>query len=166
MSEPRSVLASGPWAGAYEVLVKSSQDGSLQPAFFYSPQSGGRVPLVVALHTWSADYRQPECAEYLRTCRRRGWALIHPHFRGPNRRPEACASHLAVHDVLDAVTFACAHAPVEESRVFLVGASGGGHMALVMACRAPRLWRGVSAWVPIVDLAAWYRECRTATPPR
>ena len=31
-------------------------------------------------------------------------------------------------------------------------------MALVMASRAPDLWAGVSAWVPISDLTAWHSE--------
>jgi hypothetical protein len=31
-------------------------------------------------------------------------------------------------------------------------------MALVMAARAPKVWAGVSAWVPISDLAAWHAE--------
>ena len=42
--------------------------------------------------------------------------------------------------------------------ILLLGASGGGHMALVMAAFRPTLWRMVSSWVPITDLAAWHRE--------
>ena len=30
-------------------------------------------------------------------------------------------------------------------------------MALMMAARAPSVWTAVSVWVPITDLAAWYR---------
>jgi len=32
-------------------------------------------------------------------------------------------------------------------------------MALVMACRSPKTWAGVSAACPITDLAAWYAFC-------
>ena len=32
-----------------------------------------------------------------------------------------------------------------------------------MAHRAPKLWAGVSAWVPISDLAAWHAECKKAS---
>ena len=28
-----------------------------------------------------------------------------------------------------------------------------------MAGRAPDIWTGVSAWVPITDLNAWYFQC-------
>jgi hypothetical protein len=31
-----------------------------------------------------------------------------------------------------------------------------------MAGRAPHIWAGVSAWVPISDLRAWYFECKEA----
>jgi len=39
-----------------------------------------------------------------------------------------------------------------------VGASGGGYAALLMAGRAPEIWAGVSAWVPISNLAKWHME--------
>ena len=154
--------AAGPWEGAREVQIPSTLDGALQGAFFYVPPEaepgGAPAPLMVALHTWSADYRQAASAAYLAACKRRGWVLIHPNFRGPNHRPEACASDLAVQDVLDAVAYARAHASVDPGRIYLCGASGGGFMSLTMAHRAPDVWAGVSAWVPISDLAAWHRH--------
>jgi acetyl esterase/lipase len=161
-----------PWQAAVDAKIRSSLDGSVQRAMFYVPdgarpeQRGEKVPLLVGLHTWSGDYRQTSGGEYLAECKRRGWVLVHPNFRGPNVRPEACASPLAVQDVLDAVAYAREHARVDPGRIYLVGASGGGHMALVMAARAPHLWAGVSSWVPISDLGAWYRECKSAEPPR
>ncbi|NBS05205.1 MAG: hypothetical protein EBS64_08445 [Verrucomicrobia bacterium] len=63
--------------------------------------------------------------------------------------------------MLDAVAYARRDARIDDSRIYLVGGSGGGHMALVMAERAPDLWAGVSAWVPITDLAAWHAESKT-----
>ena len=50
-------------------------------------------------------------------------------------------------------------------RVYLVGVSGGGHMALLMAGRAPTRWTAASAWVPVTDLGAWHAECRAAGRP-
>ncbi|MBI5818921.1 MAG: prolyl oligopeptidase family serine peptidase [Verrucomicrobia bacterium] len=146
----------------YTVTVASSKDGTPQKAIFYCPPEaapdakGERVPLLVALHTWSGGYEQG--VEHMGHAKKRGWVMIAPDFRGPNRRPEACASDLAVQDVLDAVEYAKQHARVDDARIYVVGSSGGGHMSLMMASRAPRLWAGVSAWVPISDLAEWYRE--------
>ncbi len=143
-----------------EVQIRSTADGSIQPAMFYAPASQQSAPLLVALHTWSSDYRQDlhqACAEW---CVEKGWSYIHPNFRGPNRRPEATGSELVVQDIVDAVTFAKEHARVDPARVYLVGTSGGGHAALLMAGRKPELWAGVSAWVPVVDLGRWYHECK------
>ncbi len=147
-----------------KIKINSTRDGQVQPALFYVPASsaGAPVPLVVALHYWSGNYKSPPVRQYYAQCRRRRWALIHPHFRGQNIRPEACASDLAVQDVLDAVACACQNARIDRKRIYLVGASGGGHMTLMMAAKAPKLWAAASAWVPISDLAAWHAETKSA----
>ena len=123
--------------------------------------AGPPVPLLVSLHSWTASYDRYDSYEgALQGCIERGWAFVSPDFRGPNVRPEACASDLAVQDVLDAVAYARQHARIDERRLYVLGGSGGGHMALVMAHRAPDLWAAVSAWVPVTDLAAWHAFCR------
>ena len=55
--------------------------------------------------------------------------------------------------------YAKKNANVDEKRVYLLGSSGGGYAALLMAGRAPDVWAAVSAWVPIIDLETWYHEC-------
>lgn len=145
--------------GNFTVEFVSSKDKSLQKALFSDPPDNGPsnpVPLLVALHTWSGGYVQ--CTKYLPLAQRRGWACIAPDFRGPNNRPAACASALAIQDVLDAITFARSKTNIDPYRIYLVGASGGGHMALMMAAKAPEIWAGVSAWVPISDLTAWHHQ--------
>lgn len=148
--------------GVREIRYPSSADGTEQPALFYAPQSDEPVPLLVGLHTWSYDYLNPAGAPYAQWCIEKGWAFIYPDFRGPNRRPEATGSELVVKDLISAVEYAKKTAKVDPRRIYLAGASGGGHAALLMAGRAPELWAGVSAWVGISDLAAWYRECKKA----
>jgi poly(3-hydroxybutyrate) depolymerase len=147
-----------------EVTIKSSHDSTEQPAMAYLPPAGDKpAPLLVILHTWSGDYRQRGWVDTcLAECQRRGWALIHPDFRGPNWTPAGCGSAAARQDVLDAVDYMKQKTQIDSRRVYLVGTSGGGHMALVMAANAPKVWAGVSAWVPISDLAAWHAECRKA----
>jgi pimeloyl-ACP methyl ester carboxylesterase len=147
------------------VDVTSSQDGSLQKVIYWRPESaahdakGPAVPLIVFLHSWSGGFEQGP--PWIDQAKKMGWVLVAPDFRGPNSRPEACASDLASQDILDAVAYARRDARIDSSRIYLVGGSGGGHMALVMAERAPDLWAGVSAWVPITDLAAWHAESKT-----
>ncbi len=144
-----------------EVTIISSVDGSPQHAMFWVPSDPDvAVPLLVCLHTWSGDYKQSAPRDdFLHVAQQRGWAFIHPDFRGPNVQPQACASDLAVADVLDAVAFAKQQVSIDDKRIYLVGTSGGGHMALIMACRSPQTWAGVSAWVPISDLSAWHTQC-------
>ena len=149
-------------AMAHSVEVRSSKDGSPQRVIWWRPETAARgsadapVPLLVFLHSWSGGFEQGP--PWIAQAKKMGWALAAPDFRGPNRRPEACASDLAVQDVLDAVEYARREARIDDSRIYLVGGSGGGHMALMMAARAPRVWAGVSSWCPITDLAAWHAE--------
>ena len=141
------------------VRIKSTADGVIQNALFYNPKANHPVPLLVALHTWSSGWENTHNVPLAKGCIERGWAFIHPDFRGPNKRPEACGSDLAVSDVIDAVNWVKENIKVDSKRIYLAGVSGGGHMALQMAGRAPQIWAGVSSWVPITDCAAWHREC-------
>jgi poly(3-hydroxybutyrate) depolymerase len=92
-----------------------------------------------------------------RLAEERGWIYLFPNFRGPNQHPDACGSPKAQQDILDAVAWAKKTYPVDERRVYLVGASGGGHMTMLMAGRHPDVWAAASAWVGISDLAAWHK---------
>jgi alpha-beta hydrolase superfamily lysophospholipase len=58
---------------------------------------------------------------------------------------------------MDAVAYAKKHAHVDTSRIYLVGSSGGAMTALVAAGRHPETWAGIMAWVPVFDIAAWYK---------
>jgi dipeptidyl aminopeptidase/acylaminoacyl peptidase len=145
-----------------ELLVVSTLDGAAEKSLYHHPGSSGKVPLVVGLHTWSHD-RFNQVENMLPLCRKRGWALLLPEFRGPNldtnpRSRQACASPCAIQDVYDALDMVINERSIDSERIFLLGGSGGGHMALMVAGNAPLRWRGVSAWVPITDLAAWHGE--------
>lgn len=143
-----------------EIEYPCPDDDSMQPARFFSPAGPEPVPLLVGLHTWSGDYRQRPIPRIEAHCAEAGWAYIHPQFRGPCWTPQATGSDLVVGDILAAVAFVRRTRAVDARRIYLVGGSGGGYHALLMAGRAPEVWAGVSAWVPISDLAAWHRECR------
>jgi alpha-beta hydrolase superfamily lysophospholipase len=153
--------ADGPkrWpAEVREIRYRCTADDSQQPALFFAPAATEPAPLLVALHSWSGDYRQASQVPLAKWCIEQGWVFIHPDFRGPNHQPDATGSELVVQDILDAVTHARSVAKIDGRRIYLVGASGGGYTALLMAGRHPDLWAGVSAWVPITDLAAWHAE--------
>lgn len=142
-----------------DITYPCTADDSMQPARFYAPESENPAPLLVVLHTWSGNWRQDYHDDVLAKAAAKRWAVIHPDFRGPNNRPEACGSELVVPDIVDAVRYAKVNAHVDPARIYLFGTSGGGYAAMLTAGRAPGIWAGVSAWVGIVDLEAWYREC-------
>ncbi len=142
-----------------EVKIASSADGAEQPAMFYAPAGTNPVPLLVSLHTWSSNYRQVAAAR-ANWCLARDWAFVHPNFRGPNKTPDAMGSELAVQDILDAVAYARTRAAIDGSRIYLLGFSGGGYAALLLAGRAPDVWAGVSAWCGISDLKKWHSQSR------
>jgi dipeptidyl aminopeptidase/acylaminoacyl peptidase len=150
-----------------EILVKSTIDGSMQPSLFYKAKGENR-PLLVGLHTWShnrfnqVDRMVPYAEKY-------DFNLVLPEFRGANlgENPictEACGSLLAKQDIKDVVDYIKNTEEVDEENIFLLGASGGGHMALMMAAVAPELFRAVASFVPITNLAKWYMENENYAP--
>jgi len=143
------------------VMYPAGVDDSLQPMLIRVAKSKAKRPLLVGLHTWSGNYAQGGGETvYARWCIQHDWYFIHPDFRGPNWTPDACGSEKVVRDIVDAVNFMKKHYAVDPDRIYLVGVSGGGCCALLMAGRAPEIWAGVSAWAPISDLQAWWKQKR------
>jgi poly(3-hydroxybutyrate) depolymerase len=154
------IVAAGAPVEGMRVEVPLTLDGTPQPCLFFPAEISEPAPLLVLLHTWSGTYDTAPLEGVLSEVQGRKWHLIVPEFRGPNLRPEACASPQARQDVLDAVAWAREHHAVDAQRIYLAGLSGGGHMAMVMAAHAPELWAGVSAWAGISDLAQWHAETK------
>ena len=151
------------------VQVKSTLDGTLQPCYFWAPEAAktNAVPLIVGLHTWSADYRQTShYATVLKYAREKGWAMVGPNFRGPNKTPPACGGDPAVQDIVDAVDYAKALVKIDPTRVYIVGGSGGGHMTLLMLGRHPEVFAAGAAFCPITDIARWHADSLLDHPGR
>ncbi len=153
------------------VNTVSSMDGTEQPCIVgvpdnYDPQTP--TPLLVGLHTWSASYPQ-QLEAHGKEAVKRGWLLVLPHFRGPNlvtnpHAQEAGGSVLAQHDIVDCYRYMLENFNVDTQRVYMTGASGGGHMALLMASKYPDLWAAVAAWVPVTDLRTWHGQSQGYAP--
>ena len=86
-----------------EIDYVCSGDHSRQGAMVLGAAGEAPRPLLVALHTWSFDFRHPSARGFAERCAERNWHLIFPNFRGPNNHPEGCGSELAVSDIVDAV---------------------------------------------------------------
>ena len=142
-----------------EVLIRSSLDGTMQPSLYYRSPSAGKRPLLVGLHTWSNN-RFNQVSTMVPWAERYDFNLILPEFRGPNldTNPHcamACASEYAMRDIRDAVDWAVGAGNADAGHVLLYGASGGGHMALMMAGCCPEYFEAIAAFVPITDLKKW-----------
>ena len=143
-----------------EILVKSTLDGTMQPSLLYRTE--GNRPLLVGLHTWSFD-RFNQAKVMPAWAEKYGFHLLLPQFRGsnlpsnPNCR-EACGSLLAKQDIIDAIDRLIADGIADPDNIFLLGASGVGHMALLMAGYRPEYFKAIGAFVPITDLKKWSEE--------
>ncbi len=150
-----------------ELLIKSTLDSSMQPSLFYKAESEEKRPLLVGLHTWSYD-RFNQIDNMLPFAQKHDFNLLLPEFRGPNFKTnpictEACGSELAKQDIKDAIDYAVAHENADPENVFLLGFSGGGHMALLMAGLCPEYFKAIGAYVPIADLEKWAAQNRDYT---
>lgn len=145
-----------------ELLIRSSIDNTLQPSLFYRAEGTKKRPLLVGLHTWSYD-RFNQVRNFLPHAKRLNWNLLLPEFRGSNlpanpHCKDACGSSLAKQDILDAVRHVEKEENIDSDNIFLLGASGGGHMTLMMCGFCPTVFKAAGAFVPITDLAAWAEE--------
>jgi pimeloyl-ACP methyl ester carboxylesterase len=136
--------------------ITSTYDGSIQKARAFGTTSIVAKPLIVSLHTWSGDYSQhdPLAQEF----KKLDWNYIHPDFRGTNNSFEACLSKAALTDLDDAIDYAIKYFNVDRERVFVVGVSGGGYASVGHFFSTNHRVKLHMAWVPIVDLEAWYRQ--------
>ena len=145
-----------------EIWVRSSLDGTMQPSLLYRSASKEKRPLLVGLHTWSHD-RFNQISVMLPYAEKLDFNLLLPEFRGSNlvSNPictQACASEYAKTDIKDVIDYVLEHENVDRENVFLLGESGGGHMALMMAGMIPEYFKAIGAYVPITDLRNWVKE--------
>ena len=145
-----------------EIFVKSTLDGTMQPSFFYKSDSTEKRPLLVGLHTWSFE-RSNQIKNMLPVAEKYDFNLLLPEFRGKNLSSnpickQACGSELAKQDIQDAIDHLIEQDLVDKDNIFLLGLSGGGHMALLMAGKCPEYFKAIGAYVPITDLTRWVKE--------
>lgn len=145
------------WRDVFQLVqIQNQLDSDFQAAYFYKAVADQSRPLVVSLHTWSGNYQQFDPLAEL--CVENDYNYIHPNFRGPNRTEAACCSELAISDIDEAISFAIDHARAKPSNIYLIGLSGGGYATLCMLMRSKHKIKKYSAWVPVSDLEAWYKE--------
>ena len=140
-----------------EITYLCSYDNSQQPALILEAKSKEPRPLFVTLHTWSAEYKQCRTS-YAGHLVKHDVHMIAPNFRGRNTvgNKLSMGSDAAVSDILDAVKYMQQNYNVDNSRIYLIGGSGGGFMSLLTSSRSRDIWAGVSSWCPISDIVKWH----------
>ena len=146
-----------------EIYIRSTVDETMQPSLFYRADGKEKRPLLVGLHTWS--HNRSNMIQYLlKFAEEQNFSLLMPEFRGPNltsnpNKDKACGSIYAKQDIKDAIDYVVANESViDKNNIFLVGLSGGGHMAMLMAGYCPEYFRAIAAFAPISDLQRWKSE--------
>lgn len=145
-----------------EIYVRSSLDATMQPSVFFKSDSKEKRPLLVGLHTWSFD-RFNQVENMLPFAEKYDFNLLLPEFRGANLETNkncmlACGSEYAKQDIVDAIDYAIAYEGIDSNNIFLLGLSGGGHMALLMAAKCPLMFKAIGAYVPITNLEKWAQQ--------
>lgn len=117
---------------------------------------------MVGLHTWSHD-RFNQINNMLPYAERYNFNLLLPEFRGRNldnnsHCTDACGSVLAKQDIKDVVDYVITNENIGRENIFLLGFSGGGHMALLMAGYCPTYFKAIGAYAPITDLSVFMKE--------
>ena len=138
-----------------EVNIHSSKDEHLQKAYYYSSKNGAK-PLIVSLHSWTADYSQYDKLSALAYSK--GWNYIHPNFRGSNYYSDGCCSDQVISDIDDAIKYAIEHGSVDLDNIFIIGNSGGGYTALCYLMKTKLKLRSVQAWSAPINLIEWYYQ--------
>ena len=147
------------WDNDFKVVeIKSTLDDNIQKAYFYKSKSNNPEPLIISLHTWSGYYSQNDGLASL--CKQKDLNYIHPDFRGANWTKNACCSDLALSDIDDAITYVMNNSNVDNTKIFVIGASGGGYATLSTFMKSKHNISKFSAWASISDLIAWYNESK------
>ena len=144
-----------------EILIQSTIDGTMQPSLFYAASKSKR-PLLVSLHTWSFN-RFNRIESMVPFAKKYDFNLLLPEFRGSNLDTNehctlACASLHAKQDIKDAIDYVVKNRDIDSDNIFMLGCSGGGHMALMMCGFCPEYFKAVGAFVPITDLNKWAEQ--------
>ena len=145
------------WAGFGKDSIISPMDKYVNRFHYYKSTASGKMPLLVSIHQWSADYTnfRNSMAEQAKA---ENWNYIFPDVRGANNHPKACGSDYVIADIDQTIEWAVKHLSVDTSRIYIVGASGGGYHALCHFMKSRYPVKAYSVWVPITDLNSWYHE--------
>ncbi|WP_340202391.1 alpha/beta hydrolase family protein [Ascidiimonas sp. W6] len=152
----KNAFTTARWGDEFKVITIKTDKKEAEKAYFYSSTFQKKRPLLVSLHTWSGDFSEYDALAAL--AQKYNINYIHPDFKGANTTPQACCSDEVIQAIDDAIDFAVKNSNVDTNKIYITGASGGGYATLCMLMKSKHPISKFSAWVPVTDLEAWYRE--------
>lgn len=157
---PSEIGATG--AVSDSVVLTSSYDGKPHRVWFQVPDvytPTVPLPLLIGMHGWNGsgegvlDYMGDAVNE-------RGWLFAAPNTHGTYYvdGTRAMAWPGVQHDVIDAIEYMMSNYNVDASRIYITGASMGGHATTTVAAKYPDVFAAVVEWAGFTDVADWYVE--------
>ena len=138
------------FAAGVDGVTFDSSGARLLGAFYRGAGQAPR-PTALLLHGVPGVEKHLDLAYRLRD---RGWNCLSFHPRGSWGSGGRYSLHGLVDDTRAAVAWTLAQASVDPERLALVGASAGGHTALLCAAADPRV-RALAVLCPVVDPSAF-----------
>ena len=138
--------------------IFSKLDNNKQIFYFAKSKATKPMPLVVQLHSWSFNADSLKTLGLDSLSISKNYNYVFPDFRGINNHAKACGSDFVVSDLDEVIDWALVNLPVDKSKIYLVGYSGGGFATMVMYMKSKHKIKAFSSWVGISDLWAWYGE--------
>jgi dienelactone hydrolase len=142
-------------------------DGSSQPAIIQIPDGYNNTPTPLVIFAHGRYGTQLDgYLEFGGAANAKNWLLASPELHGrwqgvpppPTPGAFAYASLESQYDILGTLIYMAANYNVDRSRVYLVGYSMGGQIAVVTAGKYPHLFAAVYDNKGPTDFAAWYDE--------
>ena len=153
------------WGQEMNIQFESSYDGSEQSAAVYVPEdvAGRKVPLVVVAHSLGCTEDQAENLGWYELAEKEKFIVICPKLHGLNTAGETSMGAIpAQRDILDAIEYAKNHYSIDETRIYLVGRSMGGMLAMLTALKYPDRFAAVVAGQGIYDLELFMKNAPEA----
>jgi dipeptidyl aminopeptidase/acylaminoacyl peptidase len=126
-------------------------------ARFYPAAQKQPAPAVMLLHGWGWPHNDPAIGliTVAQEFQRAGYAVLVPTMRGwqPSGGTDDCAGK-QVDDALQALEWLGRRTEIDSHRLFLLGFSQGGQVALLAASHNAPV-QAVAAFAPVVDPAYW-----------
>jgi dipeptidyl aminopeptidase/acylaminoacyl peptidase len=161
----RTVLAAGevltghPWRSVHF----PSSDGQMVQGWLAEPDGPGPYPAIIEMHGGMMTLQRERFVPASQAWLDAGFAFLSVNFRGSStfgrafeRKVWGDLGHWELEDVVAARRFLIEEGIANASQVFLLGASFGGYLALLLIGKYPDLWAGGMAEAPVVGLETLY----------